>query len=578
MKQLLLSLIFLILTTSQGWCVTNTWIGTTSTYSTATNWDLGHKPATGEDVVINNAANMNINETTAVIKSWNMAGYSGVVSGNGYIVLAPVTSTVACTLSGTMSAWTGTLQIQGDRSTINLTTNGILLNNITLTYFYGTNKVVLQDDLAFKAGKSYLMSLNTSTGNATGAFLDLNGHTISGNSTINRLLIYNTTLGGTSDKPGSLIVSTAGSGFANVDFRDVTTTTNIDLSAQTDIGDAGGNSGITFPPSVTQTVTGSSANWSTASWTSRVPLPQDDVVISLTAGQTLTADMPRLGRDISFTTGTNFTLGNAVTSYGSLDFTNAGTFTPGSNNWVMETNINSTLRSAGKSFSNVLQISGSRGAVILLDGFSSTSTSGFSIINNGIFNSNSQTVTLYKLLGATSGRTIIMNDSTWNLTGTGVVWEGTTTGTFQTTNSTINITDTSSTSKTFSGNGKSYHNLSTPSGTGGVIITGANSFNNISVGGKLTFPATTTTTAASLTPTGTPTLLSSTGGSPATVRSLLGTHSLTSTSIQDIAFTGNATWKCLTGCTNVSGNSGMNWTWTPRNGIEKAGLNKMGMN
>jgi protein gp37 len=36
---------------------------------------------------------------------------------------------------------------------------------------------------------------------------------------------------------------------------------------------------------------------------------------------------------------------------------------------------------------------------------------------------------------------------------------------------------------------------------------------------------------------------------------------LTNTSFTDIAATG-ATWKCLTGCTLVSGNTGMNFSWT----------------
>ena len=102
-------------------------------------------------------------------------------------------------------------------------------------------------------------------------------------------------------------------------------TADTDLSAITGLsGDCGGNSGITFTPSATQTATGTASfTWSTHGWTSRVPLPQDNVVIAnaFVAGRTVTVDMPRLGRDIDFTgvTGSpSISNGSAASMYGSL--------------------------------------------------------------------------------------------------------------------------------------------------------------------------------------------------------------------------------------------------------------------
>ncbi len=66
-------------------------------------------------------------------------------------------------------------------------------------------------------------------------------------------------------------------------------------------GDCLGNSNITFTNSVTQTRDNTAGAWSNAaSWTSRVPLPQDDVVINGGSANT-TVDVLCMGRNIDFT-------------------------------------------------------------------------------------------------------------------------------------------------------------------------------------------------------------------------------------------------------------------------------------
>jgi hypothetical protein len=123
---------------------------------------------------------------------------------------------------------------------------------------------------------------------------------LNGNSAINRLLVYGTTYGTqvTVALGASATCLTGSSGY--VDIRDINMTGGAsgerNLSTISS-GDCGGNAGITFTTAVDQhwlNVDG--GNWSTASnWTSRIPLPQDDVYLDLAfnSGKTVTCDMPR---------------------------------------------------------------------------------------------------------------------------------------------------------------------------------------------------------------------------------------------------------------------------------------------
>ena len=401
--------------------------------------------------------------------------------------------------------------------------------------------------------------------------------TLNGNSTINRILVRSSVLG----TPRTITTSGATVTATNTDFRDIALSVTKDLSAQTDIGDAGGNSGITFPASTTQTLTGNTANWSTASWTSRVPLPQDAVVISLTAGQTLTADMPRLGRNISFTTATNFTLGNAVTSYGSLDFTGAGTF-GGSYGWTFESGVRTGtiyLTSGSKTFvNNTVTIQPVGATLQLADNFSNgTNTISFLA---GTFDSNGYSVATSRTptSGFATGATVIMGNSTWTLSQSGATtsWVSPL-GTLDAGTSTIVLLASSTAARTFDGGGKNYNNIVVNTGAYGQTITGANTFNTITVNKPktITFPASTITTVNHFVADGDGsnqiTINSSTGGTPATLRST-SSNALTYVTLQDINATGG-TWKCLTGCNNTSGNTGVNFTWTDRARTNNARLN-----
>lgn len=339
--------------------------------------------------------------------------------------------------------------------------------------------------------------------------------TVNGNSATNRVLVYGWTLG----TANTLTVTGATVSTNNVDFRDITfartDASGLDLTngGANLIGDCGGNSRtggdgtVTFSTPVTTTCTGASANWSAATWDVRMPLPQDTAVLSLTAGQTLTVDEPRLCTDISFGTACNLTLGNAVTSYGSVDLTTCNTFS-GAYNWTFESQARSgtnTLTSNGKSFPNTVTIQAVGATLQLADAANATS---YFALSNGTFIDAGFSLTSTRFITNSGVTRVVTKTGNWtlNLTAANTILDTSTANlTWSDTAGTITISDTGANAKTFAGANRTFYNLSCPAGTGGVIITGSNTFNNITVaaGGTLTVTAGTTQTLNSLTATGT---------------------------------------------------------------------------
>lgn len=205
----------------------------------------------------------------------------------------------------------------------------------------------------------------------------------------------------------------------NVAYMDITGT-GAGWAAPTEtgsIGDCLGNSGITFTPSATQTATGSASfTWSTHGWTSRVPLPQDDVVINnaFVAGRTITADMPRLGKsiDCSGATGSpalSFSVANSI--YGSL---NLGGVTPsGTNATTFRARSSVTLTSNSKTFTQALTLLAPGGTLTLADPLV---TNGALTVTTGTFDDGGYAVMAASITGQ-AGSTIRRRAT--NLAGTG---------------------------------------------------------------------------------------------------------------------------------------------------------------
>jgi DNA-binding CsgD family transcriptional regulator len=205
------------------------------------------------------------------------------------------------------------------------------------------------------------------------------------------------------------------------------------------IGDCGGNAGAVTTnatTSATQTATGTASfTWSTHGWTSRAPLPQDDVIISnaFVAGRTVTMDMPRMGRSISCTCTGSPILNFSVAGSCFGDFKLAtGMTTSGSQNLFLRGRGGITLTTNAVSILQALVIQCVGGTLTLADNVT---------------------------IGA-------VNATCWNFA-SGTLAAGTTT---------IAITDTTA-AHTFAGGGQTYGTVQyKPTGANNFTITGSNTF------------------------------------------------------------------------------------------------------
>lgn len=412
--------------------------------------------------------------------------------------------------------------------------------------------------------------------------------TLTGSPSPARLLV-------TSSVVGSRVTITAGTVACTcVDWHDIAGAgaANWDLSAITGgSGDCGGNSGITFTPSATQTwQTAVGGNWSdAANWTSRVPLPQDDVSMAcaFSAGATVTANMPRLGRSIDWTgatwTGTapKMTLSTSPAIYGSLTLI-SGMATSGGYRVTFRGRGASTLTCAGKFTPWSMALDAPGGSLTLQDALTST---GHARIGNGeLLNPSNYTVSLGGLYWLTGTGGVDMGSaSTWYLTnGTSDnLWDLTANNTGKTIHAiaaTISITDTSGSAKTFVGGGLTYGAIKLAAGgAGAVIFTGPFAFSSLTLTGTGTktvrfYKSTTCTMTGTQFLSGTAgnlvTIASTEAGSAFTLSKASGVVSCDYLSLQDSAATGGARWCAGRNSTDAGGNSG--WLFRAPGGMPLA--------
>jgi hypothetical protein len=208
-----------------------------------------------------------------------------------------------------------------------------------------------------------------------------------------------------------------------------------------------------------------------------------------------------------------------------VNLTGMGTFS-GVQIWYFESQARSgtlTLTSGGKSYPASVQIQTILTTVQLGD---ASFIAGVLQLNNGTFIDAGFSVTAATLWSTNGLTRAVTKTGNWTLTQSSayqvvnLVAAGLT---FSDTAGTITISNTGANAKTFAGAGKTFNNVSFPSGTGGVIITGSNTFNDITVvaAGKLVVTAGTTQTVNTFTAVGSLgnaiTLASATPGSPFTL-------------------------------------------------------------
>lgn len=488
----------------------------------------------------------------------------------------------------TLTCGTSVMNFPGAGTTFSAGSGSLVYATVNFT---GSSQVSLNNGGVFgtltrtgTATKTDAFYISTAGYTVTGTF------TVAGNSITNRMLLTSNTLG--SATPLNLTGATVT--ISNTDYRDqgswAASAGNKNRSADSGgSGDCGGNTGLTFTTAATQTYTGGTDNWSTAArWTSRVPLPQDNVVINSGSGTgTITGDMPRLGDDIDFSgyTGT-FTLGTASSVHGSWTQGSGMTSTTG-NNLTFEGRSTHTITSNGKTFGQRLLFSGPGSTYSLADALTSTNST-FSVFY-GTFNSNDFNITCIQLsFSGTTTRTVNLGSSTITCTGTTVnsVDNSTTTNlTFNAGNSIIAITDTTAV-HSFLGGGLTYGNLAITGGSAfAITLTGANTFNRITVIGgtrSIVLPGSTTTTliSGSGLANGTNVITFTASAGSATVSKAAGILSWDYINLTNIPSTGGATFYAGANSTDGGGNTGWIFTVAPNTGTggSRGGLNRLSLN
>ncbi len=442
----------------------------------------------------------------------NITGTSGTpwnISTTGTLTFSWTNGTLNYS-GGTVNTQTNLNLASQTYNTINITAAGTVVPAMSTTSvknFSYTSTTDKRDNLQFNT----LWTLA-----ASGSL------TFAGNSVVNRAFVSSNGLG---TQRTITIPNTATVTLTNVDFQDIASAGTFGTWTGTSLGDCLGNSGITFDGSTTQTYAGGTNNWSTAAaWTSRVPLPQDDVVVNTTTAGTLTADMPRLGRNIDFTSFTRTVSLSSVanTVFGNLALSTGMTWTQ-SVNLIFQGRGSQTITSTTKTFSGT-QIQAFGGTYTLQDAYTN---SGSVTVANGTFASGSFDISAGSFAFSGAATKAISGSGVWSITGTsGPIWSANNTGTTVTAfTGTIKFTGNVTTNVTFAGAGLVYPNFwwSSTTATGTLIITGANTFNDVKWNRTTTrtiqWPSATTNTITSWTDeslgTAVLTLTASTGGSAA---------------------------------------------------------------
>lgn len=406
----------------------------------------------------------------------------------------------------------------------------------------------------------------TGTATKTDSVTFTNNQTVSGvltlawNSTTNRLLVQSTTKG----TQVTLTVNTTVTA-SHVDIQDMigAGSASWNLSAITgNSGDCGGNSGITFTTPVT-TDWQSGATWSTATWSSRVPLPQDTATFTTAGVATITQDMPRIGSvDFSTSADKTWTTSTWCGVFWGIDLTNLATLTASNQTYTFEGRWSYNITNATKTWAKGIVINCVNGTYTLQDSFISTTSL---TVTSWTFTANNQSVTAPFASIWTLNRVVNMwswtweTSSSWNVTNT---WLTLNAGT-----STIKCITTSAGSSfiwwwmTYN----NFWNATTSSWT--ITISGSNTFNDfkIDAGRTQIFTAFTLQTVTTFTAVWTAgnviTLQSATAGSRAYIKDTAWTNTCDYLSIQDIGVTGGATWDEGANSTFVSGNIG--WSGNP---------------
>jgi len=181
-------------------------------------WTEGAVPVEGDDIVATGTSgNLAINVYTAKVKSFNLTGYVGTLSGSSLLYVGPTSGTTICLFAGTIN-WTGILKFGPSiGATINFTSGGKTLTNITYTTLSGS---ISQQDALTLTGYMNIPYLDWDSNgyNITTTYVTANTSNVKNfsGSTITLIgtdsTVWNST-GGTFTAPAEIIVTNSSSSY-----------------------------------------------------------------------------------------------------------------------------------------------------------------------------------------------------------------------------------------------------------------------------------------------------------------------------------------------------------------------------
>jgi hypothetical protein len=507
--------------------------GTTQTITSASKTFSG--PITvdtyGGTVQLADALNIGGNTLTVTNGTFTTAGFAVTANiltssnsnvrtinlGASTVTLASITLTTSTNL--TFNA--GTSQINYS-STANFSASGQTFYNVSYTSNSSVNTIVFSgantfNNLSFAA--PLLFGFKTITFSANQI---INGTlTCSTSDATHRAFLASDTIG----TQRTLTVNSLSA--TDTDFRDIVIAGTAAGSSPTRAGDCGNNSGITFPaPKTVYWNLAGTQNWTATGWctasggtpaVNNFPLAQDTAVfddagsagtvtINFSATQT-TWNIGTFDASLRTSAMTFSTSVYSISVYGNWLFGTGVTSSSTTGTVIFSKNGTQTITSNGVQFGCPVTINHPSANVQLADALSLGATRSLTL-TTGTFDAVSYNVTTGGFAGAAS-TTLKMGSGTWTLSGTGIVWTAVSTTTVIVGTSTIILSDTSTTARTFAGGNLYYNKLTIggATGTSTLTISGTNTFGELAstktVAHTILFTSSTTYTIGKWSVTGT---------------------------------------------------------------------------
>ncbi len=433
----------------------------------------------------------NYNVTASYLLSSN-SNVRTINFGSSTVTLSDTANTSFATITNlTFNAGTSTIILSGGSTGTILSSGGLTFYNVTLSSTTSGNSPVISGNNTFNnftvtaPATAGLIGMRFSGNNTINGTL-----TVAGASPVRRIFLRSDTLGTTRTLTVNSLSAT------DCDFRDITIAGAAAGSSPARAGDCGGNTGITFPAAKTVYWNLAGAqNWSATGWApssggtpdiNNFPLAQDTAVFD-NAGAitqiTVNAAWNIGSVDMSGRTTAMTWNGSTSTYYhGDWKFGTGVTHANNAQGQFFSSRSTLTITSNGVTFNTPVLIDAFSGTVQLADALTLGSTRTLTL-TSGTFDAVTYNVTVGNMSYGGTVFTLRMGSGTWTLSGTGTVWSiaGISLLNFNKGTANIVLSDTSTTSRTFSGGGLSYNKLTIggATGTSTLTIIGNNQFTEL---------------------------------------------------------------------------------------------------